>query len=141
MREGADPSFHNNRALLQRIDALPEGPGWRCYPFELEGDELSEDGKKQTEVLEMWCRDPVECVRELLGNAAFTKQSYEPCRIFKKFENKRYSNREFNEAWTADWWWDIQVRQAAHNSTGQTHKFAAGTASSRSYARTDHPSL
>ncbi|KAJ6540402.1 hypothetical protein B0H19DRAFT_959789 [Mycena capillaripes] len=56
----------------------------------------------------MWCRDPVDCVRELLGNSAFTKQSYEPCRIFKSFADEEYSNREINEMWTADWWWEIQ---------------------------------
>ncbi|KAJ7458310.1 hypothetical protein B0H11DRAFT_2317943, partial [Mycena galericulata] len=68
VKEGIDPSFHNNRALLQRIDALPQGPTWECYPFELVGDELGEDGKLRTEILEIWHRDPVECVRELLGN-------------------------------------------------------------------------
>ncbi|KAJ7456368.1 hypothetical protein B0H11DRAFT_1659345, partial [Mycena galericulata] len=73
VREGIDPSFHNNRAFLKRIDALPEGPQWKCYPFELEGNELGADNKPRTEVLEMWHRDPVECVRELLGNPAFTK--------------------------------------------------------------------
>ncbi|KAJ7330893.1 hypothetical protein DFH08DRAFT_708629 [Mycena albidolilacea] len=56
----------------------------------------------------MWCRNPVECVRELVGNPAFTKQAYEPCRIFKTFADGRYSNREYNEMWTADWWWEIQ---------------------------------
>ncbi|KAJ7456359.1 hypothetical protein B0H11DRAFT_1874417 [Mycena galericulata] len=106
VREGIDPSFHNNRAFLKRIDALPEGPQWKCYPFELEGNELGADNKPRTEVLEMWHRDPVECVRELLGNPAFTKQGYEPCRIFKSFKDDKCSNREFNEMWTADWWWE-----------------------------------
>ncbi|KAJ6456801.1 hypothetical protein C8R47DRAFT_996166 [Mycena vitilis] len=108
VREGSNPSFHNNRAFLQRIDALPEGPKWRCYPFELVGDELNADGEAKKEIVEMWCRDPVECVRELVGNPAFTEQVYEPCRIFKKRVDGKYSNREFNEMWTADWWWDIQ---------------------------------
>ncbi|KAF7344216.1 hypothetical protein MVEN_01712300 [Mycena venus] len=40
VREGINPSFHNNRAFLKYIDALPEGPQWTCYPFELVGDEL-----------------------------------------------------------------------------------------------------
>ncbi|KAJ6564347.1 hypothetical protein B0H19DRAFT_941521 [Mycena capillaripes] len=57
----------------------------------------------------MWCRDPVECVRELVGNAAFTKQQYAPYRVFKSFVDRKYSNREINEMWTAEWWWEIQV--------------------------------
>ncbi|KAJ7754199.1 hypothetical protein DFH07DRAFT_721684, partial [Mycena maculata] len=106
VKQGIDPSFHNYRALLQRIDALPQGPKWTCYPFDMEGDELDGDGKPRTEVFEMWYRDPVECVRELLGNPSFTKQAYEPCCIFKQ---ENCSNREFNEMWTAEWWWEIQV--------------------------------
>jgi hypothetical protein len=95
---------------LKRIDALPEGPKWTCYPFELKGDELDASGKPKKEVVELWCRDPVECVRELVGNPAFrAKQHYAPYRIFKRFEDGKYSNREVNEMWTADWWWEIQV--------------------------------
>ncbi|KAJ7193475.1 hypothetical protein GGX14DRAFT_537556 [Mycena pura] len=109
VREGIEPSFHNSRAFLQRIDALPEGPKWTCYPFELEGDELDASGKQKKEVVELWCRDPVECVRELVGNPAFReKQHYAPYRIFKQFEDGKCSNREVNEMWTADWWWEIQ---------------------------------
>lgn len=111
MRKGINPSFHNNRAFLKYIDTLPEGPQWTCYPFELVGDEADADGKQRTEVVEMWCRDPVECVRELVGNTAFTKQAYEPCRIFKSCVDGIYSNREFHEMWTADWWWETQVSE------------------------------
>ncbi|KAJ7075485.1 hypothetical protein B0H15DRAFT_925432 [Mycena belliarum] len=105
VNEGMKPSFHNNRAFLQRIDALPEGPKWSCYPFKLKGDELDADGALKTEIVEMWCRDPVDCVKELLGNPAFTKQCYEPCRVFKDAE---LTNREYNEMWTGNWWWTIQ---------------------------------
>ncbi|KAJ7859055.1 hypothetical protein B0H14DRAFT_3631356 [Mycena olivaceomarginata] len=63
--QGINPSFHNSRAFLKCIDALEDGPKWTCYPFELVGDELDADGNPKTEIVEMWCRDPVECVREL----------------------------------------------------------------------------
>ncbi|KAF7336496.1 hypothetical protein MSAN_02304300 [Mycena sanguinolenta] len=91
VREGSKPSFHNNRKFLQYIDALPDGPQWDCYPFEIVGDELDMDGKRKTEIVEMWCRDPVECVREL------------------SFKAGQYSNREFHEMWTGVWWWEIQL--------------------------------
>ncbi|KAJ7762799.1 hypothetical protein DFH07DRAFT_867460 [Mycena maculata] len=109
VREGINPSFHNNRAFLQRIDSLPDGPRWRCHPFTLKGDEVDADGKAKTETVEMWYRNPLECIRELLGNPSFTKQCYEPSRIFKaQDENGEGINREYNEMWTADWWWNIQ---------------------------------
>ncbi|KAJ6508168.1 hypothetical protein C8R45DRAFT_1050452 [Mycena sanguinolenta] len=109
VHEGSKPSFHNNRKLLQYIDALPDGPRWTCYPFQLVGEEIDAEGNKKTEIVEMWCRDPVECVRELVGNPAFTKQCYEPCHIFKRCEDGTLSNREFNEMWTGDWWWEAQL--------------------------------
>ncbi|KAJ6527883.1 hypothetical protein DFH09DRAFT_935537 [Mycena vulgaris] len=109
VREGINPSFHNNRAFLKHIDALPDGPGWFCHPFELTGDELDADEKPKKEIVEMWYRDPLECVKELLGNPAFTKQGYVPRRIFKnQDENEEGVNREYSEMWTADWWWKIQ---------------------------------
>ncbi|KAJ7875486.1 hypothetical protein B0H14DRAFT_3083210 [Mycena olivaceomarginata] len=72
-----------------------KSPKWTCYPFELEGNELDASGKPKKEVVELWCRDPVDCVHELVGNPAFrAKQHYAPYRIFKRFEDGKYSNRE-----------------------------------------------
>ncbi|KAJ6533903.1 hypothetical protein DFH09DRAFT_932549 [Mycena vulgaris] len=87
---------------------LPEGPGWFCHPFELKGDEKDDEGQPMREIVEMWYRDPVECIRELVGNPSFIKQGYKPIRVYKSFEDERYTNREFSEMWTADWWWKIQ---------------------------------
>ncbi|KAJ7463128.1 hypothetical protein B0H11DRAFT_2159912 [Mycena galericulata] len=108
VREGIDPSFKDNRTFLKFVDSLPEGPKWFCFPYKLVGDELDADGKPKEEIVEMWHRDPVEIVRELLANPSFTKQGYKPIRVFKRFEDGHYSNQEFTEMWTADWWWKIQ---------------------------------
>ncbi|KAJ7725295.1 hypothetical protein DFH07DRAFT_758708 [Mycena maculata] len=109
VREGIDPSFRNNHTFLKYIDSLPTGPDWFCEPFKLVGDELDADGNPKVEIVEMWHRDPLECVRELLGNPSFTKQGYKPLRVFKDIEEgKGYSNQEFSEMWTAEWWWKIQ---------------------------------
>ncbi|KAJ7196887.1 hypothetical protein B0H12DRAFT_1038122 [Mycena haematopus] len=109
VRERINPSFQDNRTFLRGIDALPKGPGWTCRPFKLVGDELDADGNAQTETVEMWFRDPVECVKELLANPMFAgKQAYQPCRVFKQLVDGELSNREYSEMWTADWWWDIQ---------------------------------
>ncbi|KAJ7318309.1 hypothetical protein DFH08DRAFT_1036468 [Mycena albidolilacea] len=57
----------------------------------------------------MWYRNPIECVKELLGNPSFAgKQGYKPIRVYKRFKDGQYSNQEFTEMWTADWWWAIQ---------------------------------
>ncbi|KAF7344345.1 hypothetical protein MSAN_01915500 [Mycena sanguinolenta] len=106
IREGCKPSFTNNYAFLKFIDALPRGPAWDCHLMELTGDEVDEKGEKKKETVELWYRDPVECVRELLGNPAFRgKQSFAPRRVFRREGGQ---NREYSEMWTARWWWEIQ---------------------------------
>lgn len=55
----------------------------------------------------MWRRDPIECLRELMGNPAFReKMAYSPERVYTDAEGK---NRLFDEMWTGDWWWNLQV--------------------------------
>ncbi|KAK7012305.1 hypothetical protein R3P38DRAFT_3589170 [Favolaschia claudopus] len=92
VREKIQPSFPNNRAFLKFIDALPSGPQWFCHALE---------GEDKKEAVEVWYRDPVECVRELLGNPSFAgKQGYKPIRIFKTMKDSKYTNQEFSEMWT-----------------------------------------
>lgn len=60
-----------------------------------------------SEELELWRRDPVDCVRELLGNPAFRDHlRYAPEHVFLDEEGE---DRVYDEAWTADWWWKTQV--------------------------------
>jgi hypothetical protein len=59
------------------------------------------------ERLELWRRDPVDCIKELMGNSilkGFLKYAPE-----RHFTDKEGTNRIFSEMWTADWWWDAQV--------------------------------
>ena len=103
------PSFNNTRSLLKKIDSLPPGPDWHCEVFEITGDEPDERDptKKRTEVVELWRRDPVECIRELIGNSAFRDHMrYAPERLYK---GKDGLNQVFDEMWTGDWWWKTQV--------------------------------
>ncbi|KAF7328359.1 hypothetical protein MVEN_02551500 [Mycena venus] len=82
---------------------------WFCNAFELMGDELDADQQPRKETVEMWYRNPVECMKELLGNPSFAgKQGYKPIRVYKRVKDGEYSNQEFTEMWTADWWWEIQ---------------------------------
>ena len=59
------------------------------------------------ETLELWRRDPVECVRELIGNPAFQNgMRYAPERVYADEDGK---TRVYKEMWSGDWWWDMQV--------------------------------
>ncbi|KAG9015665.1 hypothetical protein FRB90_004553 [Tulasnella sp. 427] len=74
------------------------------------GDLQDETGQFLTEELEMWRRDPVECVKELIGNPVFRKDlHYRPVKLKKRSNHKQI----FNEAWTANWWWDVQAKLPA----------------------------
>ncbi|KAI0665542.1 hypothetical protein C8Q78DRAFT_1072936 [Trametes maxima] len=76
------PSFKNKRAFFQNIDKLPTGPGWICDIVDVVGDEINAKGEPLTEELELWRRDPVECIRELIGNPAFKDHmSYAPVKV------------------------------------------------------------
>lgn len=70
MRERGGLSFHNTYSFLKKIDLLPTGPEWQCKIVRIEGDRPGEDGKMMSEDVELWCRDPVECIQELIGNPA-----------------------------------------------------------------------
>ncbi|KAI6094279.1 hypothetical protein EDD16DRAFT_1690557 [Pisolithus croceorrhizus] len=58
-------------------------PAWTCEMIDIVG----RCGSMRWEQLELWCRDPFDCVMELIGNPAFQDAM----------------------AYTADWWWDVQV--------------------------------
>ena len=88
---------------------MPTGPEWQCEVVTAQGDVTDENGTSLEEYLELWFRDPVECVRELLSNPAFVEfVSYAPERVYSDSEGKE---RIYDEMWSADWWWDMQVRK------------------------------
>ncbi|KAI0369263.1 hypothetical protein BV20DRAFT_997121 [Pilatotrama ljubarskyi] len=92
--------------FLKAVDKLLEGTTWQCERFEAVGNEVDEDGQPRIETLELWRRDPVECIRELLGNPAF-------CEVMRYAPEKLYADpqgqeRMYGEMWTGDWWWRLQ---------------------------------
>ena len=75
--------------------------------MKVEGDRVGEGGETMSEDLELWMRDPVECVKELIGNPPFKNfMSLVPERVFA---DENGTNRIFDEMWTADWWRKTQV--------------------------------
>jgi hypothetical protein len=100
-------SFHNNYTFLKKIDQLPTGPEWTCDIVTITGNILDDNGIFLEENVEVWRRDPVECVKELMGNPLFKDcMSYLPEHVYKDDGGKV---RIYDEMWTADWWWNTQV--------------------------------
>lgn len=92
---------------MQKIDQLPKGAEFSCNELTVDGDRSDEEGRT-SETLQLWTRDPLECIKELIGNPAFADHmEYRPKRLWKG--PKRHERRVFNEAWSADWWWKTQV--------------------------------
>jgi hypothetical protein len=85
-----------------------QGAGWTCDVVTSKGNQLNEEGEHlPAEKLELWRRDPVECVRELLGNPALKNyMKYAPERVYEDDEG---NSRIYDEMWTASWWWETQV--------------------------------
>ena len=79
---------------------LPKGPGWTCELYELEGNKLDNQNQPRRETIELWKRDPVWCIKELIGNLAFReKMRYVPERVY---ENKEGMSWVYDEMWTGD---------------------------------------
>ena len=97
----------NTEQLYSRVEELPCGPEWTCKEYVQEGDLKDSDGNPLVEKLEVWYRDPVECIKEIIGNPIFAQHlAFAPERVFRDPNGKE---RHIDEMWTADWWWDIQV--------------------------------
>lgn len=103
------PSFDKKRIFLQTTDSLPIGGRWRCEQIPLTGDLVDENNTFKTEVAELWYRDPIECVKELIGNPAFKHvMDYASSQIYDHPLGKDDSE-VINEMSSASWWWKIQV--------------------------------
>ncbi|KAJ6490457.1 hypothetical protein DFH09DRAFT_1252659 [Mycena vulgaris] len=99
--EGLGTAYSSKDQVLQAIDNLPGGVGWKLEKVVLKGDLQNDDGKQIVETLEMWYRDPVDCIRELMGNSVFRDvMQYAPQQVFEDREGK---SEVINEMWTASW--------------------------------------
>ena len=107
IQERVDPAYSNKDKLLRAVDSLPPGVQWNLENIKLTGDMVDEEGNTMTEELELWYRDPVECIRELVGNPMFQDaMKYAPEKLF---EDKEGNDEVVNEMWTGEWWWKLQV--------------------------------
>ncbi|KAG1894285.1 uncharacterized protein F5891DRAFT_1131006 [Suillus fuscotomentosus] len=65
------PSFHNNRSFLQKVNKLPHAAAWSCKKVKVQGNKTDEKGQTLHEEVEVWMRDPVKCIKDLIGNPLF----------------------------------------------------------------------
>lgn len=88
---------------------MPSAVGWNLQMVKVEGDITDVDGQTlKTEELELWCRDPVECVRELMSNPLFRDMlAYAPERAYADSAGEIPI---YDDMWTGEWWWELQVR-------------------------------
>lgn len=131
-KKRTQPSYTSNYTFQKKLDQLPTGPGWTCEVVSSTGDCVGPNGKPLIERHELWRRDPVECVRELIGNPAFKEYiSYVPEMVYA---DDQQANRVYDEMWTGNWWWEMQV--SAHNYKQQKPKYLR---TSIAFSRTVYP--
>ncbi|KAJ3911791.1 hypothetical protein F5877DRAFT_93729 [Lentinula edodes] len=104
-------SFKDKRTFVKKIDALPTvHGGWICKELEIVGNIMKKatDGTEvpMTEEVELWRRDPIECIKELMEDSRFEEHMrYAPERMFT---DETMHMRAIDEMWTGDWWWATQ---------------------------------
>ncbi|KAK0226864.1 hypothetical protein EDD85DRAFT_958654 [Armillaria nabsnona] len=109
IQEKVEPSFKDKRTFLSKIDELPSALGteWKCEKFELVGNILDKDGTPVVQTIELWKRDPVACIKELMQDPRFAKHMcYAP---EKMYTDKGMKHQAFDEMATGKWWWAMQA--------------------------------
>lgn len=73
------------------------------------------------EEVDLWRRNPLDCIQELIGNPLFKDNIvFEPGQFFT---DEACSNRLIDEAWTANWWWKAHVSsRLSSNDELKKHK-------------------
>jgi hypothetical protein len=90
-------SYRSVKALHNVIDnELPGRPPFQCRELVI-GDER----------LDFYCRDILECIRSLYGDPKFAQaMAFAPER---HYTSGARTSRIYNELYTGDWWWIVQV--------------------------------
>jgi hypothetical protein len=90
------------------IDQLPTNrPEWSCDIITITGNALNNEGELLTKDVELWRQNSIDCVCKLIGNPAFKDaMQFKPEMVFADADGKSCM---YDEMWTGDWWWNIQV--------------------------------
>ena len=95
--DSLDLSYKNSKELNKIINnKLPGQPQFKCR-------EIVQNG----EVVELFSRDIIECLRALWGDPEFSEDLIlEPERLYA---DEDMTNRIFHDMNTGNWWWNTQV--------------------------------
>ncbi|CDO72407.1 hypothetical protein BN946_scf184977.g106 [Trametes cinnabarina] len=115
------PSLSSKQTLYETIDSIP-GPSaeWTLIEITIQGTERDEHGNLMTETVDVWVRDPVAVIRDLIGNPDFDGDiDYAPVQEFLTEIAQELSeaaeqgqsevDRILTEMNTAEWWPRIQA--------------------------------
>ncbi|KAF8595491.1 hypothetical protein BDV93DRAFT_574950 [Ceratobasidium sp. AG-I] len=87
--------------MLADVDKLPHGP-------ECEIHEIHVSDGTRSRVQYLVRRSIIDVIRDLVGNRALHGHfKYTPVKLYT---SKRRGNRVYSEMWTANWWWDEQMK-------------------------------
>jgi len=91
-------SYRNVKQLNNIIDTkIPGRPHFRCKELVIGHEHL-----------EFYCRDVIECIQLLYGDPRFAQELvFAPER---HYTNHKRTCQIYNEIYTGDWWWSVQVR-------------------------------
>jgi hypothetical protein len=96
--EALNLSFHTVKELNEKIDKLPARPNFRCKEVSFGGERL-----------EFYYRDVMKCIRAIYGDPQFAQDLvFAPER---HYTNQERTCRVYDEMYTCDWWWKVQVRK------------------------------
>ncbi|KZS96521.1 hypothetical protein SISNIDRAFT_407267 [Sistotremastrum niveocremeum HHB9708] len=100
--------FSSARGLYKTIDTLPKGPEWKTSDIKVTGDRLTDDGAPEVETVELYFRNILECIQDIIGDPALKDDmKCAPCRVWS---DETKTERFYSEMWTGDWWWETQMR-------------------------------
>ncbi|KAG8734472.1 hypothetical protein FRC10_011708 [Ceratobasidium sp. 414] len=94
--------WKSNKALMEDLDTLPHGAGWKIHELNTNVNE------KSMKTSYLFTRHIVEVTCEIMANPAFEKHMhFTPERRYKTADRR---NRIYGNPWTAKWWWRTQMR-------------------------------
>lgn len=105
-------SFGSKYQFFKAIDGLPshDKASWIYDTWEVVGDLEDEHGNKKKERIELWMRNSLECIAELVAKTIFgSDMHWAPER---HFIDDAGNERAFHEMWTGNWWWNLQGKLA-----------------------------
>ena len=92
-------SYHNMETLKRKISNLPKQGEWQTCTMA-----LSEDPGVQHQI---YYQNPIDVIKSLWSNPTYANQMvFAPQKVWISSDK---TSRLYNEMWTGDWWWKIQV--------------------------------